>query len=165
MKAEQPSSPQEAPLAKSEVKGEEKATQAPKTTETSLPEEKKEEIQPAVVETKPSLGLSIVSRPEKALESIKNQPVEKVKEEPKTEAKEKSENTKEYYKKRFIDLLPFTHHLQRKRTRRRGSLSFTRFESWRKRSKDLGDAQSAGDVKKATAESGDSRRGLAAWLQ
>ena len=79
------------------MKGEEKATQAPKTTETSLPEEKKEEIQPAVAETKPSLGLRVF-RPEKALES-KNQPVEKVKEEPKTEAKESQKTLKSTIKK------------------------------------------------------------------
>tara|TARA_Y100001954_G_scaffold36474_1_gene35423 strand:+ start:7518 stop:10499 length:2982 start_codon:yes stop_codon:yes gene_type:complete len=72
--------------------------------EDGSPSKQNEDRKPET-DARPSLGLRVVSRPEKALESIKKQVSEKVREE-KTEKREEPEDGKEYYKEKVHRFTP-----------------------------------------------------------
>ena len=118
------------------------------------------------MEAKPSLGLRVVSRPEKALESIKKQSVEKVKEEENLEPKEKLENGKEYYKEKVHRFTPiYTPPVKKKDSAEDGASTSAESKDGAKApNKEAGDAQGVGANKKvtttSTTETGDSKKRL-----
>ncbi len=114
-------------------------------------------------DNRPSLGLRVVSRPEKALESIKKQVSETVRDE-KAESEEKPEDSKEYYKEKVHRFTPiYTPPVKKVGREEEASSSTAKSESGKQEKafkEPVGQEVDINGVKKAPSEAGESKKRL-----